>query len=288
MLAEVRNRGAPGLLLLTDNTNLSGHRLLYSLIMAALQRAERVHVFGFEVSEDDVRAVLPPELSPSLTFHDGFSDPLGWAERLHSLSLRHFAMPEIRRRVGGPSGPLTIVLHSLSWILTRCPLAHVCRLLRCLPPVTGDTRVVALLHADLHDAGVLQSVTLLADTLISLSDSGGQAKAAAIIQRKKGGRVITCMENFTVRDDFSLDTINEMKREPEERTMVAPTVNLTFNPHLSKSEQERTGSATLPYTFSESKKFSLLQASGGSAKIFYDPEPSDDVDEEDPDDDLDV
>ncbi|XP_018431225.1 PREDICTED: elongator complex protein 5, partial [Nanorana parkeri] len=36
------------------------------------------------------------------------------------------------------------------------------------------------------------------------------------------------------------------------------------------------------------RKSSLLQSSGSSGKIFYDPDPGDDLDEEDPDDDLDV
>ncbi|XP_069806407.1 elongator complex protein 5-like [Dendropsophus ebraccatus] len=67
-----------------------------------------------------------------------------------------------------------------------------------------------------------------------------------------------------------------------------PTENLTFNLRLSDADRERKESASLPYTFTDSKKMSLLQSSGGAAKIFYDPEPTDDVDEDDPDDDLDV
>ena len=36
------------------------------------------------------------------------------------------------------------------------------------------------------------------------------------------------------------------------------------------------------------RKLSLLQKPAGQAKIFYEPDAADDVDEEDPDDDLDV
>ncbi|XP_040271352.1 elongator complex protein 5 isoform X2 [Bufo bufo] len=261
MLEEVRGRGAHGLLIMTDSAFHSGLRLLYSFIMAALQ---------------------------SLTFHDGFSDPLHWETSVPSLTLQHFSAQGVLERVGCPRGPLTVVFHSLSWILLRCPLPYVCHQLRELSGLQsehGDTCVVALLHADLHEPGVLRSVCLLADTVIALSDQG---EKASVLQRRRSGKVVTCMETFRVHDDFSLETILETDEEPENSAPVDPTVNLTFNLRLSGTERERKESATLPYTFTDSKKMCLLGASSGSAKIFYDAEPADDVDEEDPDDDLDV
>lgn len=284
MIEEVRSRGPPGLLIITDSAFLTGRRLLYSFIVAALQRAEHVHVFGYEVPEEEFRAGLPHNLSFSLTFHDGFSDPLNWEKSGHSLSLRDVSVRGIRERVG--NGPVTIVLDSLSWILARCPVPAVCHLLRDLS-TQGDTRMVTLLHEDLHDPGLLRSVSLLADSLITLTDPGEKLRAT-VTQRKRGGRVVTHTERFRVNDDFSLETISETEKEPEHIAQVDPTVNLTFNLRLSDTERERKESATLPYTFTDRKKISLLQASVGSAKIFYDPEPTDDVDEDDPDDDLDV
>lgn len=290
MLEEVRSRGAPGLLLITDSAFCTGRRLLYSFIVAALQRAEHVHVFGYEVPEEEFRASLPPNLSFSLIFHDGFSNPLNWEKSIPSLTLDDLYVQGIRERVGNPTGPVTIVLDSLSWILARCPVPWVCHLLRELSgqqSKQGDTRVVALLHEDLHDPGVLQSVSLLADSLINFTDPGEKLRAT-VTQRKRSGRLVTHTEHFRMCDDFSLETVSEIEKEPEDIAQVDPTVNLTFNLRLSETERERRESATLPYTFTDSKKRSLLQASGGSAKIFYDPEPIDDVDEDDPDDDLDV
>ncbi|XP_066450062.1 elongator complex protein 5 isoform X2 [Eleutherodactylus coqui] len=254
MLGEVLR--APGLLLLIDSAFLTGRRVLYSFIVAALRRAERVHVFGFEVPEEEYWAAVPLELSSSLTFHDGFSNPLNWEKSFHSLTLRDISVQGIREQVGNPAGPVTIVLDSLSWILARCPLFYVCHLLQELSgqqSEQGDAHLVALLHADLHDPGELRSV-----------------------------------EQFMVSDDLSLEMTSQMDKEREDNASVDPTVNLTFNLRLSETERKCKESLALPYTFTDSKKTSLLRASSGSAKIFYDPEPIDDMDEDDPDDDLDV
>ncbi|XP_069623736.1 elongator complex protein 5 [Ranitomeya imitator] len=290
MLPAVRSGGARGLTLLTDSAAISGRRVLHSVIAASVRRAEQVHIFTYETPEEEFLEALPQEISSSLTLHDGFSNPLSWEPTLPSLTLRDLSVQGIRQRVGDAGGPITIVLDSLSWILARCPLPSVCRLLRELSAPRsqpGDTCVVALLHADLHDPGVLSSVRLLADTDIHLTDPGGKA-TATVTHRKPSGRVVTHVQCFQVRDDFSLDTGSEDGREPEPGAKVDPTINLTFNLRLSEDERAGRESATLPYTFTDSKKLSLLHSSSGSARIFYDPDPCDAADDEDPDDDLDV
>ncbi|XP_073507192.1 elongator complex protein 5 [Phyllobates terribilis] len=290
MLPEVRSVGARGLTLLTDSAAISSRRVLHSLIVASVQRAERVHVFTYETPVEEFLEGLPQEISSSLTLHDGFSNPLHWARTPPTLTLRDLSVQGIRQRVGDAGGPHTIVLDSLSWILARCPLPSVCRLLRELSAPRsqpGDTCVVALLHADLHDPGVLSSVRLLADTDILLTDPGGKA-TATVTHRKPSGRVLTQVQCFQVHDDFSLDTVSEDGREPDPGAQLDPTINLTFNLRLSEKERSGKESATLPYTFTDRKKLSLLHSSSGSARIFYDPDPSDAADDEDPDDDLDV
>ncbi|XP_063786728.1 elongator complex protein 5 isoform X2 [Pseudophryne corroboree] len=265
MLQELRDPGTPGLLIITDSALHSGREILLSFLLAALR---------------------------SLTFHDGFSDPLNWRKSSQSFTLEEFSVKGIWQRVGSPTGAVTIILDSLSWILSRCPLASVCHTLRDLPrhrtqDGPQDVHVLALLHSDLHVPGVLQSVCLLADSVINVTDSGRSQKAT-IVHRKKSGRVVTHVEHIRVCDDFSLETVNEGEREPEHRPKVDTTVNLTFNPRLSESERDLKESSILPYTFSDNKKLSLLQSAAGSAKIYYDPDPTDDLDDEDPDDDLDV
>nr|DBA29595.1 TPA: hypothetical protein GDO54_005667 [Pyxicephalus adspersus] len=292
MLQELKTAGPPGVLVITDSAFISGRKLLHSLIVSSVQRGEHVHIFSFEFPAEEFLAGVPDDILSSFSFHDGFSDPLHWRNHSQSLTLHDFTARTIRKRVSSSSTPVTIVLDSLSWILARCPLPSVCHTLRelCRPQMkegSHDMRVLTLLHADLHDPGVVGSVCTLCDSVIDVTD-GGEQLGVTITQRKRSGKVVTGKEIFRVCEDFSLERTTAMESEPQSRTEVDPTVNLTFNLRLSETERERKESAALPYTFSENKKSSLLQSSGTSGKIFYDPDPGDDLDEEDPDDDLDV
>ncbi|XP_068129908.1 elongator complex protein 5 [Hyperolius riggenbachi] len=292
MLHELRRTGSPGVLLVTDSAFLSGHRLLQSLILAAVHRGENVHIFHFESSQEEFLAGFPQEVLSSLTLHDGFSDPLRWRSGVTSLGSHDFTVKAIRERVRRSSTPVTIVLDSLSWMVARCPLSSVCHTLRDLsrPQMeegSHDLRLLAVLHSDVHDAGVLRSLISLADCLIDVTAGGGLR--ATITQRKKSGKVITATELFKVCDDLSLEAEAGAESGTQINRLEAdPAANLTFNLRLSETDREQKESTTLPYTFSESKKSSLLQSTHSSGRIFYDPDPSDDMDEEDPDDDLDV
>ncbi|KAG8535385.1 hypothetical protein GDO81_028681, partial [Engystomops pustulosus] len=92
---------------------------------------------------------------------------------------------------------------------------------------TGNTRVVALLHADLHGPGVLQSVSLLADSVISLTGPGEKPKAT-LIQRKRSGKVTTCTVHCKVRDDFSIEWTNDCERKADESAPVSPSMGASW------------------------------------------------------------
>jgi len=62
-----------------------------------------------------------------------------------------------------------------------------------------------------------------------------------------------------------------------------PTKNLPFNLNLTESQQKSRSQVPLPYE-RDGKELHQSQA----AQIFYDPDSADDLDEEDPDEDLDV
>lgn len=292
MIEEVRTAGSPGVLLITDSAFLSGRKLLHSLIVSSVQRGENVHIFSFEFPAEEFLVGVPEGVVSRITLHDGFSDPLRWRSGLQSLTPLDFNAKTIRERVSQTPSPITIVLDSLSWILSRCPLPSVCHTLRELsrPTINGgshDLRILTLLHADVHDLGAVRSLCALCDSVLHVT-GGGEQIGVTVTQRKRSGKVVTSKEIFRVLEDFSIEINTNTESQPPIRTEMDPAVSLTFNLHLSESDRERRESATLPYTFSDTKKSSLLQSSSSSAKIFYDPDPGDDLDEEDPDDDLDV
>ncbi|XP_053320384.1 elongator complex protein 5 [Spea bombifrons] len=292
MLHDLRSSGFSGVLLITDSAAHSGRELLYSFVLAALQRSERVHVFGFEVSREDFVAGFPEEPASRLVFHDGFSDPLRWGGNPRSLTKEDFTAGRIVERVGGSACAVTVVLDSLSWLLSHCPLTSVCRTLRTLSRSrdeagSRDIRVLAFMHADLHPAGVSDAVRLLADTAVHVTERGERHRVT-VTHRRRSGKIVIAEEELRIRDAFTLEILTQQESEQSRRKEVDPTEKLTFNLRLSDAEREEKASAALPYVFSASKKSSLLRSSTSSAKIFYDPDPEDDVDDEDPDDDLDV
>lgn len=100
---------------------------------------------------------------------------------------------------------------------------------------------------------------------------------------------------FSILPDFSLDLQEGPRLEcqpyPDPYTApVDPTTHLTFNLRLSKKEKEARDGLTLPFQFSSEKQQALLRPGQGQAAshIFYEPDAYDDLDQEDPDDDLDV
>uniref|UniRef100_A0A8C9CEV7 Elongator complex protein 5 n=1 Tax=Phocoena sinus TaxID=42100 RepID=A0A8C9CEV7_PHOSS len=100
---------------------------------------------------------------------------------------------------------------------------------------------------------------------------------------------------FSILPDFSLELQGGPPLEPQPYPdprvpSMDPTTHLTFNLRLSKKEREAKDSLTLPFQFSSEKQQALLCPGLGQATshIFYEPDAYDDLDQEDPDDDLDV
>ncbi|KAJ7925840.1 hypothetical protein B0H13DRAFT_1599977 [Mycena leptocephala] len=69
-------------------------------------------------------------------------------------------------------------------------------------------------------------------------------------------------------------------------TVVDPTQNVSFNLNLTASQQNSRAQVPLPYVH-EGRKPVEKQPSA-SAAIFYDPDSADDIDDDDPDEDLDI
>ncbi|ELK31779.1 Dermal papilla-derived protein 6, partial [Myotis davidii] len=237
-----------------DSVEWEGRSLLKALVRRAALRGERVHVLGCEVSEEE--------------FREGFDS--GTNSRWLLLHL--------------PCTTLCQTLHALSRQDSRpddsSPVEHV--------------RVLGLLHEELHGPGPVEAVSSLAQIEVTLSGSGDQA-SAHILCRRPQHHPTHKIQWFTILPDFSLDLQGgsplKSQPHPDPRTHpVDPTTHLTFNLHLSKKEKEAKDSLTLPFQFSSEKQQALLCRGLGQATshIFYEPDAYDDLDQEDPDDDLDI
>ncbi|XP_051023825.1 elongator complex protein 5 [Acomys russatus] len=291
-----------GLVLLRDSVEWEGRSLLKALVKKAALRGEQVHVLGCEVSEEEFREGLGADANSRLLYHDLFRDPLSWSEPGTAVPGGPLGALRAMCRKTGPS-PATVALDSLSWLLFHIPCVTLCQALHALSQQSvhpGDNSpvekvcVLGLLHEELLGPGPMGALSTLAHTEVTLSGKTGRT-SASILYRRPQQRAAQQTWWFSVLPDFSLDLHEQLPLPSELRpgphtTQVDPTTHLTFNLHLSKKEREARDSLTLPFQFSSEKQQALLHPVLGqkTGRIFYEPDAFDDVDPEDPDDDLDI
>ncbi|ERE69365.1 elongator complex protein 5 isoform X3 [Cricetulus griseus] len=238
-----------GLVLLRDSVECEGRSLLKALIKKSALRGEQIHVLGCEVSEEEFREGFGPDINSRVVYHDLFKDPLNWSKSGEAVPEGPLGTLRTLCRRTDP-GPVTIALDSVSWLLFHLPCITLCKTLHALSQ---------------------PSVSSGADSLVDQTWW------------------------FSILPDLSVDLREKLPLHSElhpdpHTTQVDPTTDLTFNLHLSKKEREARDSLTLPFQFSSEKQQALLRRGPGqtTSHIFYEPDAFDDVDQEDPDDDLDI
>ncbi|XP_004079839.2 elongator complex protein 5 isoform X1 [Oryzias latipes] len=295
MLSELlQGTDVGGFLLIQDSCSYSGRHLLKSFIDAALNREEVVHVLGLDVSEEELKEGLKSFVFQRLHFHDAYADPLGWTDNspftVHQFSSSR--LTELLKQTA-PSKPATLVIDSLSWVLRHISPTAVCHTLQQLKKGGAVRTIIGLLHEDMHSRGIVGSVCRLATSVITVEPgTKGEEALAKITKRSKSGKVTQDEQIFSIRKDLTVTVLSKPTNPGHKRStteeQVDPTANLTFNLRLTDAEREAKEKLALPFVFSKEKKTALLHSGPGSGKILYEPDASDDYDQEDPDDDLDV
>ncbi|XP_003466315.1 elongator complex protein 5 isoform X2 [Cavia porcellus] len=291
-----------GLVLLRDSIEWEGRDFLKALIKKSALCGKQIHVLGCEVSEEEFREGLDSGINSRVVYHDLFRDPLNWSKTGEAFPGGPLGALRTMCRLTDPR-PVTVALDSLSWLLLHFPCSTVCQTLRALchqDSCGGDrspgerVNVLGLLHEELHAPGPLGALGSLAQIEVSLRGTMGQA-SAHILYRKPGHRPTYQTQWFSILPDFSLDLQEgpplQSQPHPDSHTvLVDPTSHVTFNLHLSKKERETRDSLALPFQFSSEKQQALLRSgpSQASGHILYEPDAYDDLDLEDPDDDLDI
>ncbi|XP_007521890.1 elongator complex protein 5 [Erinaceus europaeus] len=292
-----------GLVLLRDSVEWEGRSLLKALIKKSALRGDQVHILGCEVSEEEFRGGLDVNINSRLVYHDFFKDPLNWSKTGEDLPGGPLDVLRAICKRTDP-GPVTVALDSLSWLQLHVPCTTLCQTLQALSyqySSPGDNSseekvcVLGLLHEELHGPAPTGALSSLAHTEVTVSGTVGQAWVAHILYRRPGQLPACQTQWFSILPDFGLDFQKGPPLEPQthlgpRKPEVDPTAHLTFNLHLSKNEKEAKDSLTLPFQFSSEKQQALLHNGPGQAtsQIFYEPDAYDDLDQEDPDDDLDV
>lgn len=294
LLETLQGAEGGGFIVLQDSVHCSARPLLKSFINEALVREETVHVLGFEVSEEELRNGIDKSHIQWLHFHNAYSDPLGWTKQ-SSFTVHQFTTEHISSLLKDTSEakPVTLVIDSLSWILGHLNTSAICQSLQQLKKGGAVRTIIALLHTDLHQDGIVGSVCHLATSVITIAPrQRGSEALAKITRRTKSGKIMQDEEIYSIKEDLTV-MIHSKPNHPRptqtdtDEPEVDPTANLTFNLRLSETEREAKKKLSLPFVFSKEKKSALLHSGPGSGRILYEPDANDDFDQEDPDDDLD-
>ncbi|XP_041924991.1 elongator complex protein 5 isoform X1 [Alosa sapidissima] len=294
LLDVLQGADAGTFIIFLDTANFSGRCLLKSYINTALKREDVVHVLEFEVSEEELRDGLDSQCGRRMHFHGGFADPLGWMKR-SSFNVHQFISQDLSTLLTQTqqSRSAVLVMDSLSWLLRHLDPVVVCQRLQELKRGGAVKTIIGLLHSDLHQTSVVESVCHLASTVISLAPwTKGPWALAKTTKRTKSGKVLQEEELFSVQEDLTITVHSKVSHavptQAEPDSEADPTANLTFNLHLSEMEREAKEKVALPFVFSHEKKSALLNPGQGAGRILYEPDENDDFDQEDPDEDLDV
>lgn len=294
LLETLQGAEGGGLIILQDSVHCSARPLFRSFINEALVREDTVHVLGFEVSGAELQSGIDQSHIKGLHFHNAYSDPLGWTEQ-SSFTVHQFTTEHIRSLLKDASQakPVTLVIDSLSWILGHLKTSSICQTLQQLKNGGAIRAIIALLHTDLHQDGIVGSVCHLATSVITIAPGQkGSEAVAKITRRTKSGKILQDEEIYSIKEDLTV-MIHSKPNHPRptqtdtDEPEADPTANLTFNLRLSETELEAKKKLSLPFVFSKEKKSALLHSGPGSGRIVYEPDANDDFDQEDPDDDLD-
>ncbi|CAB3991444.1 Elongator complex 5 [Paramuricea clavata] len=252
--------------------------------------------------------------SSRLYVHDGFTDPLKWVTAKSSSSepiskpffLKNVLTKTIEndesftRLLSEKSMKVGIIINSLSSVISHQNIAVVCRdLCELLDYHTQSfevKQIVALVHSDLHDENILSSINYIASTSIELKNFVDKKERSChfiITHCKKSGKLTKKKEAYRIDSGSQVKVIPiEDKNNTEVKTTTSSesediTSNLTFNLTLTEAQKQARAQLQLPYLLDDKTRQTQLDL-GKKSQIFYEADEADDMDEEDPDDDLNI
>lgn len=280
---------------------------MHCITQRFLDRFDAVIVFLFDDHPSNFKLKLNHE--HRLHCHDGFSDPLNWNADKCSNYSQSLSTPFYLKKALGQviarneclkdePGKLGIIINSLSSLITHQDISLVCQdlfeVIQWRTQAFEAIQTVALVHCDLHEDKIVLSLNYMASTTIELQPMTKNIKDVGyfnIIHSKRTGKIHRQKEGYKIEDDSQLKIIQV--KEDNEQTHLLQSENhdvasaLTFNLSLTEEQKKARSNLQLPYLLDEKIKRTQLDL-GKKSQIFYQADEADDLDEEDPDDDLNI
>lgn len=212
-----------------------------------------------------------------MKIHDFSSDILSWeksSENGSNLTIDSYLFQSFVNQ-----SETAIVIDNLSTLLLYYHYTEVCRLIHQLEPHYGT--ICCLLHCDLHDDHVTDALHHMMSTIITLtvpSDSRHDG-LCTILHKRKSGKVLRKKEHYKIFEKFQVKSYQVSDTTAQTNNIqdstIDPAANLTFDLRLTQRQKEERSQVVLPYTQVKSQ-------------ILYEPDEHDDLDDSDPDDDLNI
>lgn len=304
MLADLASgRTHSALIVIEDEVNESGNKLLQSFIHNASLRQMQTHVLCFENSVEKWKKFN----SDLVHLHDCFSDPLGWnkdhvTDHLQCVYWEKGLVAIVDEITREPE-PALVCIDSLTPILFNSGLSQCYKDLHRLLTWSRNEekklhQLICIVHRDAvpNKVETLAQLRHIAITVFQMEPSTyanmSGWSTVTLTHRKSGGKVIKQTEEFFVDKDNNLVSKEKKKKKRRKDTSrggdtvdpCATVQNLTtFKLTLNPQEEKARSQLVLPYT-----RKNITEETSGGGKVFYEPDAADDWDDEDPDDDLDV
>ncbi|XP_046851583.1 elongator complex protein 5-like isoform X2 [Xenia sp. Carnegie-2017] len=245
-----------------------------------------------------------------LYIYDGISDPLRWinigCNDISSSYICKNILVEVTKDenfiqlLPDKLTKVSVVINSLSMVIHHGNQATISKdlfeVIHFKTPKLQVYQTVALVHSDLHEKNSLLSLNYMASTCVHLLHhdfNGGNFNGyLAITHLKSNGKLYKKTETYRCTKNDELEfaaTLGGNKKYLDNGTKVSENEdvlsNLTFNLSLTDEQKKIRDQLQLPYLLDEKTKKIQLEL-GKESKIFYEADANDDLDEEDPDDDL--
>ncbi|XP_076318375.1 elongator complex protein 5 isoform X2 [Tachypleus tridentatus] len=277
----------PKFILIEDTINRNGKNLLNAFLKHYIKRDIKVHLLLFDFPSDDSGSLYKEELNQS--------DPLGWNGTCNTngrVITNYNIQPILEDLITQENENIIITVDGLSNVLLHISMPEIYQMFhKLLSHSCKVKQVVALVHKDVHDSGTVTALEHLASAVIQVhaSEIGSSLMICHTLYKKPTGKVLREEEQLCITDSHDIKNIEiplhkkVVRPEPIIHQTPDPAANLTFNLTLKDDEKKARDQLVLPYT-----REAVSLSSGGTGKIFYEPDEADDLDEDDPDDDLDI
>lgn len=288
----------PDVVLIEDSLEQPGRGLLKAFLIGLADRVNTIHLYLYELPPSHFTIGIPSYVMEKLTIHDMSSDLYGWISGVASLDIV-LDKPQI------PSGQkAALVFDYLGYLVRDKSSAHVCQMLHRLAGRTNSAstdsaveQIFAVVHQDVQERAILKPLEYTARCVLNLSRTlikdGALVSSCRAFIRDSSGDLRTSNETFVLSESFSVSAMKISKPVAVQTSKPAPdpTSNLTFNLTLKKDEEDAKRQVVLPYLSARARDDLVAGGAGVQRRMtqnLKDVDLEEELEDEDPDDDLDI